>query len=320
MSMQFAKLTEVDLRDAWPNEARDFTPWLADNLDRLSQAIGIPMELEGAEVSVEQFSADILARIPADNSLVLIENQLENTDHTHLGQILTYLAGLETQTVIWIARGFQEPHLSAIRWLNQHTADPFAFFAVRVKVVRIGDDVSAPVAPLFEVLERPSQWDRQVHASQQRSDSDEIRKFRQDFWGFYTIKYPGDIRLREGFKNSNVYHQIAGLVVSQYVAQKQVGIYLRAPDGDSSAESSRRLQHCHAALSKDGMRPDNDMELDLEDQLSLPQPRHYAVRQLAIDYHDRANWPRISEWLHGNLREYRSVLSAEEPETDSTEN
>ena len=109
MSMQFAKLTEVNLREAWPNEARDFTPWLADNLDRLSQAIGIPMELAGAEVSVEQFSADILARNPADNSLVLIENQLENTDHTHLGQILTYLAGLEAQTVIWIARSFQEP-------------------------------------------------------------------------------------------------------------------------------------------------------------------------------------------------------------------
>ena len=85
MSMQFARLIEVDLRQAWPNEAKDFTPWLADNLDRLSQAIGIPMELEGSEVSVEQFSADILARNPADNSLVLIENQLENTDHTPPG-------------------------------------------------------------------------------------------------------------------------------------------------------------------------------------------------------------------------------------------
>ena len=113
--MQFADLNEIDLRAAWPDEARDFTPWLSQNLDRLSRAIGIPMELEGTEVPVEQFSADILARNPADNSLILIENQLQSTDHTHLGQILTYLAGLEAQTVIWIAQDFREPHLSAVR-------------------------------------------------------------------------------------------------------------------------------------------------------------------------------------------------------------
>ena len=155
--MEFSELKDVPLREAWPHEANDFTPWLADNLHRLSQAIGVDLELEGTEVSVEGFSADILARIPSDNSMVVIENQLENTDHTHLGQVLTYLAGLEAQTVIWIAREFQGPHLSAIRWLNSHTVDPFAFFAVKVRAVRIGD-APAPVAPLFEVLERPNDW------------------------------------------------------------------------------------------------------------------------------------------------------------------
>lgn len=189
-----------------------------------------------------------------------------------------------------------------------------------MKVVRIGDDVSAPVALLFEVLARPSQWDRQVHASQQRSESSGNSKFRQDFWEFYTRQYPSDIQLRDGFKGSNVYYQMAGLVVSQYLAQKEVGIYLRAPDGDSSAESSRRLQRYHVALNKDGIELDNGLELDFEDQSGLYKRRHYAVRQLAIAYHDRDNWPRISKWLHENLREYRSVLSAEEPETDSTEN
>ena len=85
--MEFGELTDVDLREAWPNEASDFTPWLADNLERLSEVIGLPLELEDTEVSVEGFSADILARIPADGSLVVVENQLEGTDHTHLGQI-----------------------------------------------------------------------------------------------------------------------------------------------------------------------------------------------------------------------------------------
>ncbi len=114
--MEFGELIDVDLREAWPHEANDFTPWLAENLHRLSQAIGVDLELEDTEVSVEGFSADILARIPSDGSMVVIENQLENTNHTHLGQVLTYLAGLEAQTVIWIAREFQGPHLSAIRW------------------------------------------------------------------------------------------------------------------------------------------------------------------------------------------------------------
>ena len=165
--MEFSELRNVDLRKAWPNETQHFTPWLSDNLARLSESIDITLELEGTEVRVDQFSADILARCPENDSRVLIENQLEATDHTHLGQILTYLAGLEAQTIVWIARDFHGAHLSAIRWLNEHTIDPFAFFAVKVTVVRIGDDESSPVAPLFEVLERPSGWDRTIRSQAQ---------------------------------------------------------------------------------------------------------------------------------------------------------
>ena len=152
-ALEFGELKDVTLRDVWGNEAQHFTPWLAANMERLSEAIGIPLESEGTEVAVEQFSADIVARNPADGSRVLIENQLEGSDHRHLGQILTYLAGVQAQTVIWVARDFDESHRSAIRWLNDHTEEPFAFFAVRVRVVQIAD---SPLVPLFEVLERPS--------------------------------------------------------------------------------------------------------------------------------------------------------------------
>ena len=105
--MEFGELIDVDLREAWPHEANDFTPWLAENLHRLFQVIDVDLELEGTEVSVEGFSADILARIPSDGSMVVIENQLENTDHTHLGQVLTYLAGLEAQTVSGLPGSFR---------------------------------------------------------------------------------------------------------------------------------------------------------------------------------------------------------------------
>lgn len=137
--IQFGRLQDLPLREAWKHEALQFTPWLAENLDHLSEAIGIPLEMTGTEVAVDTFSADILARNPMDDTVVLIENQLEQTDHTHLGQIMTYLAGLDAHTVVWIAPAFREPHLSAIRWLNEHTADGFSFFAVKARVVRIGD-------------------------------------------------------------------------------------------------------------------------------------------------------------------------------------
>ena len=145
-------LDSVDPREAWDNEAHDFTPWLADNLGHLATAIGIELEREGTEMHVGPLRADIVARNPRDDSRVLIENQLEHADLHHLGQVLAYLAGLEAKTVVWVAKGFDEAHLSALRWLNEHTAESFAFFAVRVRVVRIGD---SPLAPVFEVLEPP---------------------------------------------------------------------------------------------------------------------------------------------------------------------
>ena len=176
---EFGRLENVDLRQAWRDEAQVFTPWLAENLERLSEVIGIPLEAQDTEVSVEQFSADMLARNPQDNTLVLIENQLTPSDHDHLGKVLTYLAGLEAQTIIWIASRFTKAHLSAVRWLNDHTSDEFAFFAIQVKVVRIGN---SSLVPLFEALERPNEWDRQVRAMQEAATLSGHSKLRHDFW------------------------------------------------------------------------------------------------------------------------------------------
>ena len=157
--MDFATLDEVDPRAAWSHEARAFTPWLAANLGRLGDALGLTLEGGVEEVRVGRYAADILARTAPDGSAVLIENQLESSDHTHLGQILTYLTGLKAQIVVWVAPDFREEHLSALRWLNESTVEPFSFFAVRLRVVRIGE---SPFAPLFDVVERPNNWDRRL--------------------------------------------------------------------------------------------------------------------------------------------------------------
>ncbi len=128
-------------------------------------------------MAVDSFSADILAKDVDTDDRVLIENQLEASDHRHLGQILTYLAGLDAKSVVWIARHFNEAHRSAIRWLNENTDGRFAFFAVRVCVVRIGD---SPFAPVFEVVEKPNAWERAL-GGRARAAETELTRLRQRF-------------------------------------------------------------------------------------------------------------------------------------------
>ena len=284
----FAKLENVDLREAWSHEAHDFTPWLAHNLDRLSEVISIPLELEDSEVRVDQFSADILARNAADGSLVLIENQLEVTDHTHLGQILTYLAGINAQTVVWVARDFTEAHLSAVRWLNEHTADPFAFLAVRVRVVRIAE---SPIAPTFEVLERPSEWDRRLRVISLETGLSEIGQFRREFWEFYAQRHPNE-GIRPGYAGSYVRHSVEGLeiTVSQYLAQREVGIYLFGSAGWAQVESY--AQHLSSEL---GVAMGSESG-------------SWGLSILSIASTDRNNWPRMADWLHEKLCAYRDAL------------
>ncbi|MDD9986020.1 MAG: hypothetical protein OXQ31_07105 [Spirochaetaceae bacterium] len=186
-TVQFARLSDTLLRQAWPDEARDFTPWLSDNIDYLSEIVGVELETTDSEADVEGFSADIVAMDARTGDRVLIENQLENSDHKHLGQILTYLAGLDVKTVIWVAGEFHEAHRSAIRWLNDNTADDFAFFAIRLRVVRIGD---SPFAPVFEVIEKPNTWERSIVKRVNVAEA-KLTRMREDFWNRYLNRHPG---------------------------------------------------------------------------------------------------------------------------------
>lgn len=132
INQTLGRLTRVNLRQAWGNEASDFTTWLAleENLKLLGETVGIELELEAQEAEVGPFRADLLCKNTADDSWVLIENQLERTDHLHLGQLLTYAAGLEAVTIIWVAERFTEEHRAALDWLNQITGEKFAFIGL----------------------------------------------------------------------------------------------------------------------------------------------------------------------------------------------
>jgi hypothetical protein len=163
INQQLGRLITVPLREIWSNEASDFTPWLADklNLDLLSDTLQLgELTVQGIEMSVGNFYIDILARDESD-SIVLIENQLETTDHTHLGQILTYLGGQEGKaTIIWIAERFRDEHRAAIDWLNGNTTGDFNFFGVELEVLRIG---TSTAAPRFNVAAKPNAWSRNLN-------------------------------------------------------------------------------------------------------------------------------------------------------------
>ena len=167
----FGTLGNPDLTEAWPNEARDFTPWLAANLDMLGDALGIDLELDSQEAAVGAFSLDILARDVTRNQPVVIENQLTETNHDHLGKLLTYAAGYDARVVIWLCRDFREEHRQALDWLNQRTDENTEFFGVVVELLKI--DNSLP-APSFKLVAFPNEW-RKTRAGSERSSAPSVR-------------------------------------------------------------------------------------------------------------------------------------------------
>lgn len=160
--MQLGNLQRVrDLRSVWKNEAYDFTKWLAKekNLAMLSNEIGIEMELIDTEVSTGSFSVDILAVESGSDNKIVIENQLEKTDHDHLGKIITYASGHDAKTIIWVVKDVREEHRQAVDWLNEHTDSEINIFLCRIELWKIDD---SKLAPKFQIVSSPNNWSKTI--------------------------------------------------------------------------------------------------------------------------------------------------------------
>ncbi|MCF8232190.1 MAG: DUF4268 domain-containing protein [Bacteroidales bacterium] len=168
----------VEPRELWEDEARDFTPWLAENAQQLSEAIGIPIEIDSTEKEVGDFNLDIYGTIEGTDKRVAIENQLEYSDHKHLGQLITYSAGLDASVVIWITPNIRQEHKDAIDWLNDISSDEVSFFLVRPEVMRI--DSSKP-AVRFIVEAQPSDFLNKVKEFIGTEEGPRQR-YRRQFW------------------------------------------------------------------------------------------------------------------------------------------
>ena len=168
----------VDVRAEWPHEALNFTPWLAKNLNLLSEATGLKLELVQEEAAVGPFSCDILAKEVDSGISAAIENQLEWTDHSHLTQLLTYAAGLDARIAIWVAPEFRYEHAATLHWLNEWTPDDLRFYGVKVELVKTND---SPYEPRLQCVVSPDGWNKDITQPQGATMSPLSQRF-QDFF------------------------------------------------------------------------------------------------------------------------------------------
>jgi hypothetical protein len=179
---KLGKIEIVDLRKVWRNEARDFTTWLAseENIDQLNEITGLNLVNIKTEVSVGQFKCDIVCEDDSSKTIVIIENQLEYTDHDHLGKLITYASGLDAKTIIWIVKEARPEHSSAIEWLNNVTNNEISFYLIQIEAIKIGN--SDP-AINYKIVEEPNQYTKSVNFK----ELNENQKNKLDFWTQFNV-------------------------------------------------------------------------------------------------------------------------------------
>jgi hypothetical protein len=239
--VNLSKLEEIkDLRTVWPHEALDFTPWLSqdDNITLLADAIGIDITVDETESSVGDFNVDIFASETGTDRKIIIENQLEDTNHDHLGKLITYASGKSADIVIWVVKHAREEHKAAIEWLNNHTDDSVGFFLCEIKLYRIGN--SEP-AVKFEVIEKPNDWTKEIKKSE---SINETQQLRYEYWvAFEDYAFKNPI-FAKNFKK-------------------------RKPSKNHWLNFSIGSSACHIAVSQIKQRNELDVELYISDDTEL---------------------------------------------------
>lgn len=301
------RLKKVELRDVWETEDRDFTPWLAceEHLEILANTIGLELELEAQEKEVGPFRADILCKNTLDDSWVLIENQIEKTDHKHLGQLLTYAAGLHAVTIVWVASKFTEEHRAALDWLNNITDEDFRFFGLEVELWRINDSIPAPK---FNVISQPNDWSKNVSKSAKRIEGEGLsgtKELQERYWTHLSqyLSEHSKISLRtprpKNWADFSLGKTNATLRLTANTQAKKItaGIYLRKNMRDFYEE---------LLLRKDSIESEFGYTLEWENDTDK-QTAIIKIEQLA-DISNEDSWPDQQVWLKEMLEKFNEVF------------
>lgn len=242
--VNLSKLEEIkDLREVWPHEALDFTPWLSqdDNIAILADAIGLDITVDETESSVGDFNVDISASETGTNRKIIIENQLEDTNHDHLGKLITYASGKSADVIIWVVKHAREEHKAAIEWLNNHTDDKIGFFLCEIKLYCIG---SSDPAVKFEVIEKPNDWTKEVRKNE---FANEMQQQRYDYWvafqdyAFQKTAFAKEFKRRkpstDNWMNYSIGSSDCYISVTQLRNRDEINVCLYIPDNMQLYES-----------------------------------------------------------------------------------
>lgn len=296
------RLRRVPLREVWKHEAFDFTRWLQDNLDVVSDEIGIELADAEREQPAGSFSVDLIAKDESDN-LVIIENQLEKSDHDHLGKVITYLTSYEAKTAIWIVSDPRPEHITAIAWLNQSKLA--SFYLLKVEAVRIGDSMPAPMLTL---IVGPSEEGHAVgETKQERVEQDQTI---QRFW----------ISLLERAREKTSLHANSnpgrGTWLSHRIGltDSMLNYIVRVHDGrvelyisSGSADDNRRIFN-------EIYRHKEEIEASLHQQLEWDNRDDRQICKIVMQvdtmggYRDTDHWPEIQETLIDAMIRFESAL------------
>ena len=307
--MKLGQLRKVELRDVWKSEAQDFTPWLAeeDNLALLGDTIGLDLELEAIEKDVGPFRADILCKDTSNDSWVLVENQVERTDHTHLGQILTYAVGLNTVTIVWIAKRFTDEHRAALDWLNEITGDDISFFGLEVELWRIAD---SPIAPKFNVVSKPNEWTKGKTGSKGAAEQQltPIKALQLKFWTAfraYVLDNSSTVRPQRArachWMNSSIGTSKAHPHVLVDTHKKRISIRLKIHPGEERLAIYNLLLQDKSAIETEIGCP-----LDWE-KMPTKKSSYISLRKNTDPTKD-SNWPDQHQWMLKYLEKFRTTF------------
>ena len=299
--MKLDKLVKIsDLREVWKNEAADFTPWLAkeENLSLLGEAIGIDITLEEKESNVGDFSVDIFAKEEETGRNIIIENQLEDTNHDHLGKIITYASGKNAQILIWIVKRARDEHRNAIEWLNNHTDDSVAFFLIEIELWKIGD--SQPAAK-FNIVEQPNEWLKTMKAQESMKPADKIKIAFWSAFKDYCLNIHGfEFSLRK--PSTNHWYNFA-IGKGGFYIQLTADTQKKTISAGFLIKDDKELYEILKSKSSEitdilGEKPDFSI---------ATKESRMRVFKKSIDFKDDALWPTYFEWFVEQLPKLRQI-------------
>lgn len=305
---KFGELKYLDLRDIWANESQNFTPWLAENIQNLGEILGMDLEIVAREAGVGNFSLDLLAKDLGTGHNVVIENQFGVTNHDHLGKLLTYAAGFNASTVIWISQEFREEHRSALEWLNGRTGSDTQFFGVTVEVFQI--DNSKP-AYKFRAVISPNDWEKAKRPTSSETPSPRAEAYRK-----YFQKLIDELREKHRFTGARVGQPqswysfgsgVSGLTYGACFSQgKKVRIEVYIDQGD--VETNKQLFDSLKASQQDiEQKFGEPLEWERLDDRRACRIAFYRAGSIEDD---EATLAEIRAWMIEHLLKLKKVFSS----------